>query len=300
MANPMAVKIQSDGLTLIGDLRIPERTSTAPMRAVVVTGPITAVKEQVAGTYASALADAGLVTLALDHRNYGESEGEPRQHEDAAGKLADLRDAVSFLAGLSEVDAERIGVCGICFGTSYAVRFAAFDPRVRALALIGGAYNSPDNMRAAMGAEGYRALLADLAAVAQRQYATGAVEYMDAVADAGAPAAMPGQEPFDYYGTDRAASPGWKNRLTRLSLKDVVTFDAVSPARLLSPTPTLVVHGEQDAYLPPAAAQAFYDMVGEPKELMWLPTELHIDLYDRPEFVGPAAAKAAEWFERYL
>src|SRR5262249_55757922 len=162
--------------------------------------------------YARRLAAAGYIALAFDHRNFGESEGLPRQHEDPAGRLADLRDAVSYLATLPEVDAGRIGICGICLGGGYALRFAGFDPRVKAAALIAGGYNDPHELRRGMGFEAYRTELERFAAVAERQYRTGEVEYLPAVAAAGAPAAMGGQEPFDYYGTARSASPGWVNR----------------------------------------------------------------------------------------
>lgn len=54
----------------------------------------------------------------------------------------------------------RLGACGICLGASYVLKFAAFDPRVKAIALIAGAYNSPHTMRRLMGSERYRERLA--------------------------------------------------------------------------------------------------------------------------------------------
>src|SRR5260370_4430890 len=146
--------------------------------------------------------------MCFDHRNFGAGGGEPRQHEDAAGKLRDLRDAVSYLAARPEVDPGRIACCGICLGGGYALRFAAFDPRIRAVAGIAGGYNSPVAMRDAMGAEGYPQQLAKFAAIAQRQAATGQVEYWAAIdAGDGRPVVMAGPEPFGYYGTPRSASP---------------------------------------------------------------------------------------------
>lgn len=295
---PQEVGFTSGGLRLAGHLRVPD--GTAPRAAVVLTGPFTGVKEQVTGTYAAGLARAGYVTLAFDHRNFGASEGEPRQHEDAAGKLADLRDAVSYLAGLPEVDADRVAVCGICLGTAYALKFAAFDPRVRALALVAGAYNDPREMRRGMGPDGYREQLARYATVAQSEYAGADTEYLPAVAPAGEPAAMPGQEPFDYYGTDRATSPGWRNRVTALSIRELITLDAASAVDFLAPTPLLVVHGETDGYCSPEAARALHERAGEPKELAWLPTSNHIDLYDNAAFVGPAVARVADFLDRHV
>ena len=147
----------SQGLKLAGDLRVPDDSphdGPDGLPALTLTGPLSGVKDQVVGTYAERLAEEGFVTLAFDHRNFGDSEGEPRQHEDSAGKLADLRDAVGYLASRPEVDADRIAVVGVCLGGGYAVRAGAFDPRVRAIAGVGGAYNSPHRLRERLGADG--------------------------------------------------------------------------------------------------------------------------------------------------
>lgn len=286
------VELTSDGLSIVGHLRIPA-SSPAPAPALVLTGPLTGVKEQVTGTYARGLADHGFVTLAIDHRNFGASEGTPRQHEDATGKLHDLRDATSYLATRHEVDEQRLGCVGVCLGAGYALRHSAFDPRIRAVALIAGAYNDPAEMRAGMGAEGYRRVMADLAAAAQRQFATGEVEYIPAVAQQGGEAAMPGDEPWRYYGTDRAPSAGWVNRVTRLSIRELLTLDAAGAIDFLAPTPLLVVHGRTDAYCSPEGAARIYDRASGPRDICWLDTSEHIDLYDNPRFVGPAIERTA-------
>jgi fermentation-respiration switch protein FrsA (DUF1100 family) len=155
-------------------------------------------------------------------------------------------------------------------------------------------------MRDGMGAEGYRNTLAHFSDVAQRQAQTGEIEYIAAVADAGGDALMSGQEPFDYYGTDRSTSPGWVNRLTALTVRSLITTDLAIGADFISPTPFLVVHGRTDAYCSPDGAQSVVDRAGDPKNIVWLDTTNHIDLYDVPEFVDPAVEAAASWFSRYL
>ena len=139
------ITFASEGIELVGDLRLPGAGAGAGagvgvgvgLPAVVLTGPFTGVKEQVTGSYAELLAAAGFGTLAFDHRGFGESGGR-RQHEDSQGKLADLRAAVSALTAVAEVDPARIGLVGICLGGGYAVRAAAADPRIRAVAGIAG------------------------------------------------------------------------------------------------------------------------------------------------------------------
>jgi len=293
------VSFTSDGITLAGHLRVPEHPGPHP--AVVFTGPLSAVKEQVTGLYAERIAAAGYVTLSFDHRNFGASGGTPRQHEDAAGKLHDLRDAVTFLTGQPEVDPAQIGCCGICLGGGYALRFAAFDPRVRAVAGIAGGYNSPAAMRDAMGSTQYRAQLTMFSELAQRQQVTGEVEYW-AAADSGdgRPVVMSGQEPADYYCSPRSASPGWVNQLSALSVLELITVDLAAGADLISPTPLLLVHGRKDDYTTPEQAAAAFDRAGEPKKLVWLDTSNHIDLYDVPQYVGPAVDEAVAWFYGHL
>ena len=264
------------------------------------TGPFTGVKEQVTGHYAELLAERGFVTLAFDHRNFGASGGTVRQHEDSAGKLADLRAATSFLAAHEAVDAARVGCVGICLGGGYALRHSAFDPRVKALAVVAAAFNDPRVMRANIGDDGYRAMMASFAEVAAREDAGGAVEYIPAVSADGGEAAMPGREPWDYYGTARSAGGAWENRMTRLSIRELLTVDLAIGADFIAPTPTLIVHGRTDDFCSPAGAQDAFDRIGGPKELMWLDTTNHIDLYDQPQYVEPAVDRVAAWMDEHL
>jgi fermentation-respiration switch protein FrsA (DUF1100 family) len=300
--NAERVSFTSLGVELAGDLRVPDDSSHAGangLPALVFTGPLSGVKDQVVGGYADRLASEGFVTLAFDHRNFGDSGGEPRQHEDAAGKLADLRDAVGFLAERPEVDPDRVGVVGVCLGGGYAVRAAAFDPRIRAVAGVGGGYNSPHRLKKNLGADRYRALLAGIVANLERERAGGEIAYQPAVSVDG-PAAMHGQEPFDYYGTERSASAVWQNRMTVDSAWQLLTLDSLSAAEFLDHTPFLVVHGRTDAYCTPEGAQAVFDRATGPKEIEWLDTENHIDIYDRPHLVEPAVKRVATFMAEHL
>jgi fermentation-respiration switch protein FrsA (DUF1100 family) len=294
-----SVQFHSDGLTLSGDLRRPPDGAGGSRPALVFTGPFTGVKEQVVGLYAERLARAGYVTLAFDHRNFGASEGMPRQHESGAGKLSDLRDATSFLASVDGVDPDRLGCVGICLGGGYALRHAAFDPRIKALVTIAGAYNDPRVMRGHFGEANYRSALATYAEIAARQQATGEVEYMPAVAVSGE-AAMGGQEPFDYYGTERSAAATWENRVTVLSLRELITVDNGSGAEFISPTPWCVIHGRRDDFCSPDDASGAFERAAEPKVFHWLDTTNHIDLYDNPDFTEPATTLAVDWLRRHL
>ncbi|WP_035855549.1 alpha/beta hydrolase [Cryptosporangium arvum] len=267
----MRVEFTSDGLTLVGELR-PADGPTA-----VLTGPFTGVKEQVVGRYAELLQARGITTLAFDHRGFGESEGR-RGHEDSQGKLADLRAAVTFLG------VDDVAVVGVCLGGGYALRAAATDPRIRAVVGIAGGYNRPS--------PGHRAAL--------RTFLQRYDETLPAVAPDGAEAAMGGDEPFAYYGTERSAAASWENRVTYGSLHSLLTLDVLGAAPLLDDVPLLVVHGRRDAYCSPELARAAFDAAPGPKELRWLDAERHIDLYDVEPYVTEAADAAARFLHRHL
>ena len=280
------VSFVSDGLTLRGTLRVP---AGADGSAVALTGPFTGVREQVTGLYADRLARAGLITLAFDHRGFGSSEGR-HGHEDTQGKLTDLRSAVGLLGSRSDVDSDRIGLVGICLGGGYAVSAAATDPRVRAVAGIAGAYNSPAWF--ARDPAVYRAGL--------RSFIDSYDDHLPAVAPGNAEAAMGGDEPWSYYGTARSAAATWENRVTRGSLHALLTFDALGRAPLLAETPLLIVHGRKDDYCSPELATRMHDETPGDREIVWLDADQHIDLYDREPYVSQAVTATTEFLRRTL
>jgi fermentation-respiration switch protein FrsA (DUF1100 family) len=261
----------SEELRLSGVLR------AAPgRRAAVLTGPFTGVKEQVVAEYAERLTAAGITTLTFDHRGFGASEGR-RGHEDSQGKLTDLRAAVGVLDGYDRA------VVGVCLGAGYAMRAAATDPRVGAVAGIAGAYNSPAWFAGRMGPASYRAALAGML----DRYD----EEIPAVAATGE-AAMPGEEPWSYYST-WIGTAVWENRVTRGSLHSLMTLDVLGVRPLLPPS--LIVHGRVDDYCSPELAEAM-----RADETLWLDCERHVDLYDVDEHVGRAVAATADFLERRL
>jgi uncharacterized protein len=102
---------------MAGNLYVPPDFERQRSHAALVTvHPGGGVKEQTAGLYASKLADQGYVTLAFDASYQGDSGGDPHHLEDPNARVEDIRAAVDYLQSLDYVDAERIGVWGICAG----------------------------------------------------------------------------------------------------------------------------------------------------------------------------------------
>ncbi len=60
------------------------------------------------------------------------------------------------------------------------------------------------------------------------------------------------------------------------------------------------MHGRIDAGCPPEYAQAAFDRLGEPKEIVWLSTTSHVDYYDNDEYLTPAVDAAVDFLGRHL
>ncbi|MBI3309729.1 MAG: alpha/beta hydrolase, partial [Serratia liquefaciens] len=124
-------------MNVTGNLFMPkESTPNARYPAIIVGHPMGAVKEQSSNLYAQKLAEQGFVTLAIDLSFWGESEGQPRHAVSPDIYAEDFSAAVDYLGTRSDVDANRIGVLGICGSGSFVISAAKIDPRMKAIATV--------------------------------------------------------------------------------------------------------------------------------------------------------------------
>jgi dipeptidyl aminopeptidase/acylaminoacyl peptidase len=100
-----------DGTMLRGWLYRPDGAG-GPVPAVVMAHGYSALKENYLDCYVEVFAAAGLAALVFDNRNFGASDGEPRQEIDPWQQVRDYRDSITHCAGLDGIDAARIGMWG--------------------------------------------------------------------------------------------------------------------------------------------------------------------------------------------
>ena len=278
------------GTVLAGDLYVP-RDVRGKLAALAVSGPFGAVKEQASGLYAQTMAERGFLTLAFDPSYTGESSGEPRHVASPDINTEDFSAAVDFLTTLDAVDAERIGIIGICGFGGMGLNAAAMDTRIKATVAV-TMYDmsrvTANGYFDAMDAEARYALRQQLNAQRTRDARSGSI----APSAAGLPEALTGDEPqfvkdyFDYYKTRRGFHPrsinsnGAWNATSALSFLNMPLLAYAGEIR----SAVLLVHGEK-AHSRYFSEDAFKKLSGNNKELMIVPRASHTDLYDRVDII---------------
>src|SRR5207247_998694 len=101
-----------DGVTLRGWLYLPDRAA-GQVPTIVMAHGFSAVKEMYLDRYAEAFAAGGLGALVFDNRNFGASDGQPRQHIDPWEQVRDYRDAITFAETLPEVAQDPMAPCAL-------------------------------------------------------------------------------------------------------------------------------------------------------------------------------------------
>ncbi|MBR9762267.1 MAG: alpha/beta hydrolase [Rhodobacteraceae bacterium] len=291
---------------LAGHLWRPDDSdSGAPRAAVVLATPGSSVKEQIGANYARRLTERGFVTLTFDPSFQGQSGGEPRDQEIPSVRTEDIRCAVDHLTTLPFVDAERLGLLGICAGGGYAVAAASTEYRVKALATV-----VPVNIGRARRAAGREAIHDMLEAVgAQRTAeARGAGQKRepwipDSLEEAHA-AGITDRDVLDaveFYRTPRGYNEHSTNRYYYTSLAPMIGFDAFHLVPDLLVQPLQVIVGGRKGTTPSYDdGEALFAMAPASHDFHVVEGAGHYDMYDKPPFIDEAVDKLDRFFSRFL
>jgi dienelactone hydrolase len=108
----------------------PSSNKAAPL--LVMAHGLGAVRTMRLDAYAERFSAAGYSCLVFDYRNFGDSEGQPRQLLDVRMQLADWAAAVAYARTLPGIDHNRIGLWGTSFGGGHVIATAARVPGIAA------------------------------------------------------------------------------------------------------------------------------------------------------------------------
>lgn len=277
------------GITLAADMYTP-KNATGKLAAIAVAGPFGAVKEQAAGLYAQELAERGFLTIAFDPSYIGESGGQPRYVASPDINTEDFCAAVDYLSVQDNVDADRIGILGICGWGGMALNAAAIDTRIKATV------SSTMYDMSRVTANGYFDSLdkssrhknrVELNRQRTEDYKNGSYALAG-----GLPDKVPDNAPFylkdyfDYYKTPRGYHPrslnsngGW-NVTSALSFMNMPILSYAEEIE----NAVMIIHGEK-AHSCYFSTDAYSKLKGDNKRLMIIPNAVHTDLYDRKDII---------------
>ena len=287
--------------SMAGSLFVPpnmDKTKKCP--ALAVAHPFGGVKEQTAGIYASKMAEGGYVTLAFDASHQGESGGYPRDTENPAEKMEDIRCAIDYLTTLPIVDEDRIGLLGVCAGGSYVMAVAPTEVRAKAIASV-----SLWDLRLT-AQEGWPAPDYDKAAVLVEigKQRTAQARGLSVRRDDGIPKKVPEgapeiiKESYDYYRTPRAQYHTSRSVFIFTDFARLMDFNYYARIEEIAPRPILFIVGTKAATI--VMSKVGYEKAAQPKEWFEVPGATHHSLYDDEAQVGVAVAKLEEFFGRSL
>lgn len=291
------------GITLAADLYKP-KNAQGTLAAIAVSGPYGAVKEQVSGRYAQTLAERGFLTLAFDPSFYGESGGEPRNLTSPEISTEDFSAAVDYLLTRDDVDAERIGILGICGWGGFALNAAANDPRIKATVASTmydmSRMNANGYFDAEDSAEARYAKRVALNEQRTKEYRSGICERDGGVIDP-----VPEEAPLfvrqyhDYYKTERGyhrRSPNSNEGLNKTNALAFINMPLLTYIGEIR-SAVLLVHGEK-AHSRYFSEDARKRLTGNNKELLIVPGANHTDLYDNLDLIP--FDRISEFFKKSL
>ena len=286
------------GITLAADMYTPKNYS-GKLPAIAVCGAFGAVKEQISGLYAQEMAERGFLTIAFDPSFTGESGGYPRFVASPDINTEDFQAAVDFLSTQSNVDANKIGIIGICGWGGIGLNAAAIDTRIKATVSMtmydisrnaSNGYFDYDKDAETMRRERMQNRI-NLNNQRTKDYKAGKYSRAGGVVED--PSNFPQfvKDYYDYYKTERGyhkrslnSNDGW-NKTGVLSF---VNFPLLTYSNEIE-NPVLIIHGEKahSRYFSETAFENMtgvkpsgFDTVAGNKELLIIPNANHVDLYD--------------------
>ena len=291
------IAFNAEGTTLRGWLYTPD-ASLAPIPTIVMAHGFAGVKEMYLDSYAEVFTQAGLAALVFDHRNFGASDGEPRQEIDPWAQVRDYRHAITYVRTRAELDREHIGVWGTSYSGGHVLVIGAIDRRVKCVVSQVPLVSGYRNMVRMVRADQLARVRARFDQDREARFAGQLPAMIPVVSADRAGAALPSADAYAWFTQVSVRAPAGKNEVTLRSLEMMAEYEPSSYVERISPTPLLMIIAAQDHLAVAEEAFATFNQAREPKSLVILP-DGHFEAYVGSGFTSASGA-ACEWFVHQL
>lgn len=290
------VAFDAAGTTLRGWLYRPAPVG-GPSPAIVMAHGFSALKEMYLDRFAEAFAAAGFVSLLFDQRNFGASDGAPRQEINPWQQIEDFRHAITYASGLPGIDSSRVGIWGTSYSGGHALVVAATDRRVKcAVAQVPTISGHASGLRR-VPASRVPQLTAAFAEDRARRMQGDPPAMRRVVGAAEEHPVFSAPDAVDWFLEAAKSAPAWKNEVTLRTLEWARAYEPGAHIAHISPTPLLVICALNDTITDTDLQLAAYNRALEPKKLVLLPGG-HFDPYVNG--FAESSRAAIEWFTAHL
>ncbi len=286
-----ATSFYSEGCKIAADLYLPD-TGSQKMPAVVLAHGFSGIKELLLPAYGERLSAAGFVVLAFDYRGFGGSEGE-RGRLVPIEQMADIRNAITFLQTLPEVNADAIGLWGSSFGGANSLRVAAVDERVKAL------------VAQLTFASGRRMVTGKMSPEERRKLADALKKAREREVTKNRPLRLSPEQLISdddskaFFSRALQDYPGLAGiKIPFTLLQHIIEHNPEEEVHKIA-CPVLILSADADIVTPPGESQLLYDRIQSEKRLVVLSGCRHYQAYAGEPF-EKGIAEITAWFSKYL
>lgn len=301
--HPVTYKL--NGIDIVANVYTPaDYDASKQYPAVVVAHPNGGIKEQTAGLYGQRLAEAGYITLVADASYQGGSGGEPRHTDKPQYRTEDIHGMADFITKYAGVDADRLGVLGICGGGGYTLKAVQSDKRFKAVATL-SMFNSGEVRRNGFQNSQLNTIqerLQQATEARSQEVAGGKIIYAGVASITDEEIAKTStdlyREGYEYYYRTHA-HPNSTFIYTMSSLMDLMTWDATDGIELID-QPLLMMAGSKadTKYMTDEAFSKASN--AKNKELFLIDGATHIETYWKPQYVKQAVNKLVNFYQTNL
>lgn len=298
------IEFNAEGTLLRGWLYQPKSDKKC-IPAIVMAHGYNCIKELYLDKYAEIFAKAGYVVLAYDNRNFGDSDGEPRQELDPWQQVRDYRHAITFLQTLSFVDANKIGIWGTSYSGGHVLVVAAIDKRVKCVVsqvpTISGYQGMLRRIQPSEWDEHRKQFDSDRL----NRYLSKPPKMVPMITDPNVKgeASHASADAWEFFmgknapESDQWRFQKWQNEITLRSIEMYSEYEPGSYIERIAPTPLLMLVAKDDVVAVTDEALNAFNRAREIKKLHIFPGghfSAYIDQFDN------VSSEAADWFNRYL
>ncbi|KAJ6780699.1 hypothetical protein PWT90_09069 [Aphanocladium album] len=230
--------------------------------------------------FAARFQEAGFAVLLYDNRNWGDSEGEPRQESNPALQQTDYYDAFNYAITLPGVNPDRMAYWGTSFSGGNVIYAAAVDKRIKA-AVIQCPANSGEQRSLAFQ-DRIPQLFEDRARIAAgepRGRVPCIAPDLESAQTGSAPVLFPDLHAYQSFDGIHECGGKWENWVTQQTQLNMLEFEGHAMIHRIAPTPLLMVIPGNDKTVTTSSQLVAFGKAREPKQMLFLENAGHFDVY---------------------